>query len=79
MKQSNKTEYPECSEIGVLNSGISPYGMSNSSTPAMIINDDFTMIEGAAICLYLADTYERFLPIPQFKAEYYRYNSYIKN
>ena len=40
--------------------------------PAVIVNDDFTMIEGAAICMYLADTYNQFLPDQEHKAEYYR-------
>ena len=62
-------------DLGILDGGMSPYGMSGSGMPAMIINDDFTMIEGAAICMYLADTYERFLPLAQYKAEYYRYSS----
>ena len=41
--------------------------------PALVVNDDFTMVEGAAICLYLADSYGRFLPDQEHKAEYYRY------
>ncbi len=40
--------------------------------PALVVNDDFTMIEGTAICLYLADLYKQFLPDPEHKAEYYR-------
>ncbi len=42
------------------------------SIPALILNDEFTMIEGAAICMYLADLYGRFLPEEENKAEYYR-------
>ena len=41
--------------------------------PALVVNDDFTMVEGAAICMYLADTYGRFLPDQEHKAQYYRY------
>ena len=44
-----------------------------NAMPAMVVNDDFTMIEGAALCMYLADLYEQFLPTPDYKAEYYRY------
>ena len=40
--------------------------------PALVVNDDFTMIEGTAICLYLADLYKQFLPDQENKAEYYR-------
>ena len=40
--------------------------------PALVVNDDFTMIEGAAICMYLADMYGQFLPPPEYKSEYYR-------
>ena len=40
--------------------------------PALVVNDDFSMIEGAAICMYLADMYGQFQPPPDRKAEYYR-------
>lgn len=42
------------------------------SMPALVVNDEFTMIEGAAICLYLADMYENLLPELEYKVEYYR-------
>ena len=47
-------------------------GGRTSILPAVIVNDEFTMIEGAAICMYLADLYGHFLPENQYKAEYYR-------
>ena len=40
--------------------------------PTVVVNDEFTMIEGAAICMYLADLYGQFLPEEEHKAEYYR-------
>ena len=40
--------------------------------PALVVNDDFSMMEGAAICMYLADTYGQFQPPVDRKAEYYR-------
>ena len=47
--------------------------LPRTSMPALVVNDDFTMIEGAALCMYLADLYQQFLPQPDYKAEYYRY------
>ena len=44
-----------------------------NTVPATVVNNDFTMIEGAALCLYLADMYQQFQPPPEHKAEYYRY------
>jgi len=44
--------------------------------PALVVNDEFTMIEGAAICMYLADTYGQFLPDADHKAEYYSWILY---
>lgn len=46
------------------------------SMPALVVNDEFTMIEGAAICLYLADMYENLLPELEYKVEYYRWIVY---
>jgi len=45
---------------------------SASSAPSLVVNDEFTMIEGAAICMYLADLYGQFLPENEHRAEYYR-------
>ena len=39
----------------------------------LVVDDDFTMLEGAAMCMYLADSYGRFLPGKNQRAEYYRY------
>ena len=47
-----------------------------SRIPATVTNDEFSMLEGAAICMYLADLYGRFLPEPQYKSEYYRWVKY---
>ena len=55
-------------------SSLPPY--PSDTLPAIVVNDDFTMIEGAALCMYLADLYEQFLPEPDFKAEYYRWDKY---
>lgn len=52
---------------------VAEYNMGPAhSLPAFIVNDEFTMIEGTAMCLYLADLYQQFLPHPEHKAEYYR-------
>lgn len=40
---------------------------------ALVVDDDFTMLEGTAMCMFLADKYGRFLPKQHQKAEYYRY------
>ena len=45
----------------------------SGSAPSLIVNDEFTMIEGAAICMYLADLYGLFLPEDEHRAEYYRF------
>jgi hypothetical protein len=50
---------------------------NRSSLPAVVVNDEFTMIEGAAICMYLADLYGQFLPEAEHKAEYYRFDWWI--
>jgi len=45
-------------------------------SPQITVNDEFTMIEGAAICMYLADLYGQFLPDVQHRAEYYSWIVY---
>ena len=57
---------------------VSGAGYSSPVAAAMqrsiIVNDEFTMIEGAAICMYLADLYGQFLPDAEHRAEYYRFS-----
>ena len=47
--------------------------LSADGMPSVVINDEFTMIEGAAICMYLADLYGQFVPTSEHRAEYYRF------
>lgn len=58
----------------------SDYGSQDRSmTPsisACVVNDEFTLIEGAAICMYLADLYGQFLPDSEHRAEYYSWIVY---
>lgn len=56
--------------------GDSVDGASYGSLPGGVIDDDFTMIESAALCLYLADLYGRLVAEPQHRAEYYSWIVY---
>lgn len=48
---------------------IHPHG----TVPALVTSDGATMIEGAAIILYLADLYQQLLPSLSETSHYYRY------
>ncbi|XP_060067180.1 uncharacterized protein LOC132547442 [Ylistrum balloti] len=44
--------------------------------PALVLEDEKTIIESGAICLYLADLHKRFSPGAQWTAEYYNWVVY---
>ncbi len=47
---------------------VNPHG----TVPALVTSEGDIMIEGAAICLYLAQLYEKLLPDLQHEAQYYK-------
>ncbi|XP_077980770.1 glutathione S-transferase GstA-like [Glandiceps talaboti] len=51
---------------------VHPHG----TLPALVVNDDYTVLESGAICMYLADVYGRLVPSRFDRKEYYNWIVY---